>query len=332
MKFDSLKSFDFRDICITEFDHVYRKYDSCNTPLSHLPSLSTSGVYSGAYELFWRSGSVETLQECVLTDDRLAWHLPHPELPALRYYAWHPEGDKHSLLALPNSELTWHMLRKTPSMAMVMSLKSMMELLSDSELDWLLLRARGIKRRDLDGANLFNIANALHRIMLGHLAGDGQSCAAEFDYCMGQVVLDWMELLSTADGMPTKPSNRERILTRAIDYIRQNYPVEIKIRDLVDYTHTTSRNLQLVFKSQFGLTPLQFLRCYRLVKFHRALRDQDSVTDAAVICGLRHMGRLPDHYRALFCEKPGDYLNRLRGQNTIADGGCQCGICASGNG
>lgn len=332
MKFDSLKSFDFRDICITEFDQVYRKYDSCNTPLAHLPSISTSGVYSGSFELFWRSGSVETLQECVLTEDRLACHLPHPELPALRHFAWHPEGEKHSLLALPNSELTWHMLRKTPSMAMVMSLQPLTELLSDGEMDWLFMRARVIKRRDLDGVHLFNIADALYRIMLRHLTEGGQSCAAEFDYCMGQLVLDWMELLTLADGMTTKPSNRERILTRAIDYIRQNYPAEIKIRDLVDYTHTTSRNLQLVFKSQFGLTPLQFLRCYRLVKFHRALQELDTVTDAAVSCGLRHMGRLPDQYRALFGENPGDYLNRLRGQNTGANGGCQCAICTSGNG
>lgn len=331
MEFDSLKSFDFKDICITEFDHIYRKYASCNTPLSQLPSISTSGVYSSSFEVFWRASSLETLQECLLSEDRLAWHLPHPDLPSVRYYAWHPEGDKHAFMALPNQELVWHMLRHTPAMAMVVSTSALGGLLSDDELDWLGQRAPKIKRRDLDGAHLFAVANAARRALLTNKGGS-ETAAADFDYCMGQVVLDWMDVLMTAAGVATKPSNRERILMRAIDYMRQNYRSEIKVRDLVEYTHCTSRNLQLVFKGQFGLTPLQFLRCYRLIKFHRALRELGSVTGAAVSSGLRHMGRLPDQYRMLFGENPGDYLGRLREPQLQAARLCLCGMCASGDG
>ena len=329
MDLDRLQSFDLKDICITEFDDIYGKYDSCNTPLSDSPKIATSGLVSCNFELFWRSSSLDTLQECRLPESAIACHLPHPDIPALRHFTWHPEGDKHSMISLPSSELTWHMVR-TPAMAMVVTVEQLCTLFSDSELDWFFGNADKIKRRDLDGAALFSVAAAIHRMLLAGLRETATVDVVQFNYCMGQVVLDWMEVLMCADSGKTKSSNRERILTRSLDYIRHHYRFDIKIRDLVDYTHSTSRNLQLVFKNQFGLTPLQFLRCYRLIKFHKALRQVGSVTEAAVASGLRHMGRLPDHYRAMFGENPTDYLSRMRGRDWHKRAECHCGHCRTG--
>jgi len=328
MDLDSITSFDLKDICITEFDEIYGKYHSCNTPLSASPRIATAGMSSGCFELFWRASSLETLQEGRLPADMVAWHLPHPDIPSLRHYSWHPEGDKHCMISLPSSELTWHMVR-SPAMAMVVTLEQLSGLLSDSDLDWLFCDAKGLKRRDLDGAVLFNVANSLYQLMQSCLARKDKFDVAEFNYCMGQVVLEWMELMMSTEVVKTRASNRERILTRALDYIRHNYHLDIKIRDLVEYAHSTSRNLQLVFKSQFGLTPLQFLRSYRLIKFHKGLRRYGSVTEAAVGSGLRHMGRLPDQYRSMFGENPGDYLGRIRGGQVNFDDGCRCGHCAT---
>ena len=78
---------------------------------------------------------------------------------------------------------------------MVVTLEQLSGLLSESELDWLFCDAKNLKRRDLDGAVLFNIADSLYQLMQSCLAREGNSDVTEFNYCMGQVVLEWMELM-----------------------------------------------------------------------------------------------------------------------------------------
>lgn len=53
-----------------------------------------------------------------------------------------------------------------------------------------------------------------------------------------------------------------------------------------------------------------YLKRYRILRFHKDLLLYDTVTEAAVANGLRHMGRLAEEYRALFGQTPTEYTRR----------------------
>jgi AraC-like DNA-binding protein len=312
MDLEDVERFDFKDICITEFDEIYGKFDSFNTPLSRLPSVSTQGISGNEFELFWRANSQSSVQECVLPSDQWAIQIPYPSSHALITYLDHLEGDKHSLLTRPKNELTWHILKDVPVMAIVVNDKTFENLLCQSDFDWFCQRGCQVKRRELNSSTIFSFSSALFMVLDRYQHAVNQASCVDFDNELSEFLLQFFELLMATQEPDLKISNRERILTRALDFIRHNYHCDTKIRDIVDYAHTTSRNLQIVFKTQFGITPLQYIKRYRLMKFHRGMRRYGSVTEAAICSGLRHMGRLPDQYRGLFGENPGDYLNRLK--------------------
>ena len=327
MCIEHVNCFDFRDICITEFDEIYGKFGSCSTPLSKRPRVSTKGV-SGTYaDLFWRSNRLNGVLECTVPCDSWAFHLPHPDEIALSQFIAHPEGARHTMLGSPSDSLIWHSVYDVSDMALVVRYELIQKLLSESELDSLFSSSTIGKRRDMDIKELRLMSRFFYELLQRCVSDVEGFSRVAFDECVSDGLAQLTQLTLRSGYVSPKIINRERILTRALDYIRQNYRSEITVRDLVDYAHATSRNLQIVFKNQFGVSPLHYLRQYRLIKFHKYLAELGSVTEAASSSGLRHMGRLSDQYRLLFGEKPGDYVSRLRESSLSPENSCCCGHC-----
>lgn len=327
MCFELISSFDLRDICITEFDELYGKFGSCSIPVTKQPTVSTKGVSGNGTELFWRMNNLDGVQECLVPADSWAFHLPDPDEFALRSFIAHPEGDRHAMLGSPSGPLIWHCVQHVSDMALVVKHDFIQQFFSDLELDSLASRAGAIKRRSVELKEMHLLSRYFYNLMQQSVTGPDSCSRDAFDECVGEGLMRLMRLVMSVNERSSKVVNRERILTRALDYIRQNYATDITVRDLVDYSYTTSRNLQIVFKGQFGLSPLQYLRRYRLIRFHKYLGQLGSVTEAAYCSGLRHMGRLPDQYRLLFGEKPGDYIGRLREPAHSSSDQCCCGLC-----
>jgi len=99
-------------------------------------------------------------------------------------------------------------------------------------------------------------------------------------------------------------------LSKALDYLRNNYQEEIMVTKLAAVAGLSPRQLQRKFKATFGLSPQQFLIRTRLLAGCRRLsRTEQGIGEIAFACGFgdqgtfarqfrRHIGMTPTQYRA----------------------------------
>jgi AraC-like DNA-binding protein len=101
---------------------------------------------------------------------------------------------------------------------------------------------------------------------------------------------------------------------RALEVIEDHYPEPLTITDLAAAGHISVRRLQAGFRRHVGVPPMSYLRRFRLDRAHELLGRADagttSVTEVAMTCGLRHLGRFAAEYHDLYGETPSQTLHR----------------------
>jgi AraC-like DNA-binding protein len=101
---------------------------------------------------------------------------------------------------------------------------------------------------------------------------------------------------------------------RALEVIEDRYPEPLTITDLAAASHISVRRLQAGFRRHVGVSPMGYLRRLRLDRAHeqlcRAAPGTTSVTDVAMTCGLRHLGRFAAEYHDRYGETPSQTLHR----------------------
>jgi AraC-like DNA-binding protein len=125
-------------------------------------------------------------------------------------------------------------------------------------------------------------------------------------------------------GRPAVPE-RPGPISRAVELIEARYAEPLTVVDLARAARTSVRRLQAGFQAHFGLTPMAYLRQYRLRQAHRRLASGEpggaTVTDVALTCGFRHLGRFAADYHRRYGRTPSDTLRRPRAQAAPDDEG-----------
>lgn len=92
------------------------------------------------------------------------------------------------------------------------------------------------------------------------------------------------------------------------DWLHAHYDQPIGVSDIAAAAGISIRNLQVICRDQWGLTPTQLLRGIRLDHARTALLrtqpHQRSISDIATAAGYLHMSRFAAHYRHRFGETP----------------------------
>ena len=105
---------------------------------------------------------------------------------------------------------------------------------------------------------------------------------------------------------------------RALEMIEDHYPEPLTITDLAAASHISVRRLQAGFGRHVGVPPMTYLRRFRLERAHELLRraepETTSVTEVAMTCGLRHLGRFAAEYHGHYGETPSQTLHRRNGR------------------
>jgi AraC-like DNA-binding protein len=105
---------------------------------------------------------------------------------------------------------------------------------------------------------------------------------------------------------------------RALTTIEQHYAEPLTITDLATAGRISVRRLQAGFRSHLGVTPMNYLRQFRIDRAHEQLRRAEpgstSVTEVALTCGLRHLGRFATEYHDRYGETPSQTLHRPGGR------------------
>jgi transcriptional regulator GlxA family with amidase domain len=114
------------------------------------------------------------------------------------------------------------------------------------------------------------------------------------------------------DAATTTPS--ERPIRRAARLIEDHCAEPLGTPDVAEAVGLSIRALQAGFKAHLDTTPMAYLRRARLDRVRQSLSDGSaaSVTEAAMRCGVTHLGRLASDYRASFGEIPSETLQRSR--------------------
>lgn len=94
---------------------------------------------------------------------------------------------------------------------------------------------------------------------------------------------------------------------RAMRYMREHFSEPITIGDISESLQVSSRSLQLGFKLEIGLTPLQYLREIRLREARNMLitaPEPDTIGDICERAGFGHFGRFSVEYKRRFGVSP----------------------------
>ena len=111
-----------------------------------------------------------------------------------------------------------------------------------------------------------------------------------------------------------KISNKERLLSRALDYISHSDLKTLTASSLIKGIHASSRSIQYCFSELLGMTAKKYIIITRLNAIRSEL--QDSSPNEQKICtiankfGVVNMGRFKQDYENFFNESPRDTLNK----------------------
>ena len=111
------------------------------------------------------------------------------------------------------------------------------------------------------------------------------------------------------------PALPGRSMRAAVDFIGDHYQEPISATELARAAHVSERTLYDGFQREFGLTPLAFVRRFRLERVRDALIASDlsqsaTVAEIALRHGFGHLGRFAASYRERYGESPSETLRR----------------------
>lgn len=110
----------------------------------------------------------------------------------------------------------------------------------------------------------------------------------------------------------TGPRPKTAAVRRAMTYCEEHAAEPVSIGELALAAGAGVRALQLAFRTELGLTPMEYLRRVRLDHVHQDLvaiaqgRDEGTVTDVALRWGFTHLGRFSGLYRETYGKLPSE--------------------------
>lgn len=109
-------------------------------------------------------------------------------------------------------------------------------------------------------------------------------------------------------------SKRSEGVRQVMDYLHSYGESVPTIPELCKIAKLSERNLQYGFKEYLGVTPIRYLRLFRLNGVRRDLLlsqcDKNKVVDVALNWGFIELGRFANEYRQLFHELPSATLRK----------------------
>jgi AraC family ethanolamine operon transcriptional activator len=124
-------------------------------------------------------------------------------------------------------------------------------------------------------------------------------------------------LACCADGTSVRLSSahsRDRAIKRIIEYLTENRCNHPNLSDLCEVAHVSERTLQYAFRERYGLSPVQFVRCWHLNSARQLLlsssRNGRTIGDIAGMCGFYDPSVFARHYRLLHGELPSATIAR----------------------
>lgn len=109
------------------------------------------------------------------------------------------------------------------------------------------------------------------------------------------------------------PGTQNNRIVRAINWIRKNYKIPMRVESLARQVNMSTANLHRHFKQLTGLSPLQYQKQLRLYEAQRLmLVENERASSAALSVGYESVTQFNREYKRVFGEPPLRDMNRRR--------------------
>lgn len=121
-----------------------------------------------------------------------------------------------------------------------------------------------------------------------------------------------------AQGMYTQggPRPPRDAIAPMLAYVHQQYAQPLSLVELMAEFHYSKSYIIQLFRKKTGMTPVQYIKRYRLEKARRALaEEEDSVLGISLRCGFSNVGYFIRSFKSHTGMTPGSYRRTLRKKN-----------------
>ncbi|MBL8847444.1 MAG: helix-turn-helix domain-containing protein [Hyphomicrobium zavarzinii] len=115
------------------------------------------------------------------------------------------------------------------------------------------------------------------------------------------------------DSFDVPSAKRARIVRDARDLVTESPDGYTSVEELCRTLGVSRRALQQSFQETLGLKPSAYLRSLRMNGARRAIKQANSVAEAATLWGFWHFGRFARDYKVMFGELPSEAFRRYHG-------------------
>lgn len=123
-------------------------------------------------------------------------------------------------------------------------------------------------------------------------------------------ILDSMALITEAPDAIGAACSHWQLVQRARDRVNDSKDQALTVAQLCQALGVSRRTLQNGFQQVLNISPLAYVKAFRLAQARSALKKSTSVTEAATANGFWHFGHFSHDYQAMFGERPSDTLRR----------------------
>jgi len=113
---------------------------------------------------------------------------------------------------------------------------------------------------------------------------------------------------------PVKARSRDRAVKRVVEHLNDDGCSHPSLSDLCIIANVSERTLRYAFQERYGISPVQFVRSWRLNAAHRLLKqpvkEKMTIADIAGTCGFLDPSMFAKHYRSLHGELPSETITR----------------------
>jgi len=278
------------------------------TPLMGDSRLDISMVDFGPVLMMKRINHGAAIEEYRFPAHVMGVQLPTSNEASIQAFQQSPGGQCHSPFLTSGAKAQWVVPDNVAFYQLHIDARWLRKLLGESAMRDYLELSLAPSRKAYDASTLLAVASACEQALKIGLKAYEQHQALSADDIADlfkQILLPCLNSELTE----LKPSPRQKILGKALDYIHKHYASPISLTTLADVTATSVRNLQLVFKHELGISPGSYIQQFRLHRFRHMLAMAASVTEAAYASGFKHLGRLTERYAQVFDHKPSSQLS-----------------------
>lgn len=116
---------------------------------------------------------------------------------------------------------------------------------------------------------------------------------------------------ATSFTLKKKDDERVRMIKQILHYIQENYARNLTLCGLAAYFHMSEGQFCRFFKSQVGMTAIEYLNYYRIGVSCDRLRESDTpISEIAIGCGYNNISYFNRTFRKYMHCTPGEYQKR----------------------